>query len=201
MKKSEKIKVAWNQENLYILKKYISVRMRPSHIILTASLLFLMLSSASALPNIKVNWVQYNLESGRIVAEIYNDSEEIATEFLVDFYVDGELYSTYSAETPITLNPKSAINVFSDFLFDEKGHHFFVIADPDNAVNESNEEDNTASEKLDLGGEDQDLGPDDSHVQDEINRFYNTIFTGLAGLLVFFAVLYILVKVVKKRYA
>ena len=122
--------------------------MKIKHIALTITLLTFLLGSASALPNLKLNWIQYASLSERIVAEVVNDSDEEVDRFLVAFFVDGKEHDVPSSETGFSLGSHSTVKVYSNFADDGNTHHFFAIVDPENEVEESNEEDNTASKRV-----------------------------------------------------
>jgi hypothetical protein len=136
-------------ENLYILKKYNRLRMKIKGIVLTAVLFTLLLAGAAALPNLKVNWVEYVPASERIVAEVYNNSGEDVESFQVAFFVDGKEHDVPSSETGFELGSRSITRVYSNFPNDGNIHHFYVVVDPGNEVEESNEEDNTGSKRID----------------------------------------------------
>lgn len=72
-----------------------------------------------------VKWVEYNPESQRIVAQVFNNSSEPAGEFLAVFFVDGKEAGTFGRED-LALSPRGTMTVFVDFPFDGKEHEFSV---------------------------------------------------------------------------
>ena len=127
--------------------------MKPSKLILAILLTILLFSTAQAAPNLKINWLQYSPQYGRLVAEIFNDSEETVDDFTVEFYADNELFHSYAPETPLSLNPKSTIQLFARFAFDGKDHTFRVEAIAGETVEEASYEDNMFESEFTLGDE------------------------------------------------
>jgi len=125
--------------------------MKTRAIIIGAILFTLLLSSAYSLPNLKMEGIEYSPVSGRIVAQVVNDSKEDIEEFKIAFFVDGEQLF-FSSEAGYSLGQNSTISLYAEYPDDGKEHDFFASADPLNEIEESNEEDNIAEAKTETWG-------------------------------------------------
>lgn len=108
----------------------------------------IMAGSAAAASNLKANWVQYSFGNQRIVAEIENDSDEPVDAFSVAFYADGQLVPGAHSGAVHSLAPNSNIQLHANFPYDGEEHKLLVRVDTLNAIEETNENDNTAIETI-----------------------------------------------------
>lgn len=111
-------------------------------------MLFLIAGSCFALPNLRLNWVQYDPVQGIIAAEVFNDSEETADNAKVAFYADGAIIAIYPDEQTIALGPKSTMTAIASFPFDGNNHEFYAMVDPNNELEEIDETDNSVIERV-----------------------------------------------------
>ncbi len=176
--------------------------MRAKTVLLTALLFTFIIGSAAALPNIKVNWLQYDLATGNLSTEIRNTSDENAIGFDVVFFVDGEQIYSYQLEEGPILEPKGTMRIGTIYAPDGKNHQFVVLVDSYNVVRESNESDNTAVKKLNFIEETPIFTPPGGIISGgQTTEFYDRALIVLGLLLIFLVIIFIMMKAVKNKYA
>jgi len=158
--------------------------------LLTFFLLLLLASNVAALSNLKINWVQYSVDSQRIVAEVENDSAQRAEGFTVDFFVDGQMFSSYARGESMELGPNSIIQAFAEFPVDEEDHEFYAVVDPRNVIKESNEEDNAMLEKTSFG----DLKTIQLKQEEEVVVLVPLVVFIILSILALFVVIFIMIR-------
>lgn len=124
--------------------------MRFKAFFLVALLFVFLLCEALASPGLKLGWVQYSPKSGRIVAEIFNDSNETAEGFAVDFFADDQKVGTFweNGEAQLELAPHSIMQVYQNFPNDRKTHGFSAVVYAAGEESNGTTGENSASEKF-----------------------------------------------------
>lgn len=88
-----------------------------------ALLAVLLIAFSAGATGLQINWVEYNPSTGRLVAQLLNDSEEPVGDFIVHFYADNSPIGVFGQDG-LVLEPGSTISTFVNYGFDGKPHEF-----------------------------------------------------------------------------